>query len=140
MDNYYKNCPPRSYSKGLTNYKNPAIFDEVIRNNNNIIRNDDYRLFLQMNGNKLMDTEWMHLRQTQSCWNNACVHDMPLRQDPRTFVEERDKANLLFKSTVLPQSVKCNQYADYRMTKTPLSNYNYTGCNGECTSMFNQNN
>ena len=24
--------------------------------------------------------------------------------------------------------------------KTPLSNYNYTGCNGECTSMFNQNN
>jgi hypothetical protein len=133
MDNYYKNCPPKSYSRGLTNYKNPWVNNELIKNKNEIIRDDDYRLFLQMNGEKLMDAEWLHLRNTQSCWNNACVHVYPTRQNPTTFTEERERANLLFKSSVLPDSFKCPNYADYRMTKTKLGSVNIVNrCNGNC--------
>lgn len=134
MDNYYQNCPPKSYSKGLSNYKSSWVNNELIKSKNGIVRDDDYRLFLQMNAEKLMDSEWLNLRQTQSCWNNACVHDFPMRQNPVTFVQERQQADLLFKTNVLPPSVKCPSYVDYRMTKTPMSGVNVgkIGCNGNC--------
>ena len=71
----------------------------------------------------MMDSEWLYLRQNYSCFNNACVHNYPLRMDPKLFSEERKKADSLFKDNMLNNNVKCQQYADYRMTKTPLSNY-----------------
>ena len=36
---------------------------------NGIVRDDDYRLFLQTNGNTLRDSEWLYLRQNYSCFN-----------------------------------------------------------------------
>lgn len=124
MDNFYKNCPPRmDDARFTTNYKSDSSINEYIKYMNGITRDDDYRLFLQINAEKLMDSEWLHLRQNDSCWNNACVHNYSLRMDPRLFTQERENANMLFQSKELPENFKCTRFSDYRMTETPLQNY-----------------
>ena len=124
MDNYYSNCPPRmDDARFTTNYKLDSSINEYIKYMNGITRDDDYRLFLQINANKLMDSEWMYLKKNDSCWNNACVHKYPLRMDPRLFVKERENANLLFQNKIIPDDLRCDIYSDYRMTDTPLQNY-----------------
>lgn len=124
MDNFYKNCPPRmDDGRFTTNYKSSTSINEFIKYQNGIVRDDDYRLFLQQNATKMMDSEWLYLRRHDSCWNNACVHKYPLRMDPRLFVQERENANELFKKRELPDSFKCELYSDYRISETPLQNY-----------------
>ncbi len=124
MDNYWKNCPPKmDDGRFTTNYKTDTCINEYIKYVNGITRDDDYRLFLQLNATKMMDSEWIYFRQNDSCWNNACVHNYPLRMDPRNFSQERQNANLLFKTDSLPTDLKCPKYTDYRMTETPLQKY-----------------
>jgi len=100
-----------------------ASINEYIKYVNGITRDDDYRLFLQLNATKMMDSEWIYFRQNDSCWNNACVHNYPLRMDPRDFEQERLKANMIFQMKELPANLKCPIYPDYRLTETPLQNY-----------------
>jgi hypothetical protein len=84
-----------------------------------------------------MDSEWLYLRKNDSCWNNACVHKYNTRMDPRFFSQERENANLLFKSRELPKSLNCQKFADYRLTTTPMQNYQVspTTCNGNKCNM-----
>lgn len=124
MDNYYKNCPPKmDDGRFTTNYKSSSSYNEYVKYMNGITRDDDYRLFLQINADKLMDSEWLYFRKNDSCWNNACVHKYNLRMDPRDFVKEREQANMLFQKRELPESFACNKYADYRMCQTPMQDY-----------------
>ena len=123
MDNYYQNCPAKMDDGNfITNYRTSACNNEYIKYVNGIVRDDDYRLFLQLNANKMMDAEWQFLRKNDSCWNNACVHKYPLRMDPRLFGKELQDANLLFQKRELPDSLQCTRYADYRMCETPMQN------------------
>ncbi len=124
MDNYYKNCPPKmDDARFTTNYKSDSSINEYIKYMNGITRDDDYRLFLQINAEKLMDSEWLYLRKHDSCWNNACVHKYPLRMDPRLFQQERENSNMLFQRKELPENLKCTKYSDSRMSETQLQNY-----------------
>ena len=142
MDNYYSNCPARmGDARFLENYKSATSIDEFIKYSNNIVRNDDYRLFLQLNGETLIESEWANLKRNNSCWNNSCVHKYPLRMDPRFFYQERVDADEQLKYPTLPKNFKCDIYADYRMTQTSLQNYNMSGnsntnnnttCNKNC--------
>lgn len=119
MDNYYKNCPARMNDGNfLTNYKTSSNYNELIKFKNNIVRDDDYRLFLQQNAEKMMETEWNDLRKNSSCWNNACVHVYGTRMDPRNFEQERKAFDNLFANTTLSSDNKCKQYVDYRLTAT----------------------
>lgn len=132
MDNYYKNCPAKmDDGRFITNYKSSSSNDEYIKYMNGIIRDDDYRLFLQTNADKIMDSEWLYLKKNDSCWNNACVHKYPIRMDPRSFVQERQDADLLFKNKDLPFNFKCQPFVDYRMSTTTLQNFkvNQNSCN-----------
>ncbi len=132
MDNYYVNCPPKmNDGRFTTNYKTDTCINEYIKYVNGITRDDDYRLFLQLNATKMMDSEWAYLRKNDSCWNNACVHKYPLRMDPRDFSQERLRANLLFQRKVLPDDLKCERFADYRLTETPLQS---SGMSIDCKS------
>jgi hypothetical protein len=125
MDNYYKNCPAKmDDGRFTTNYKTSSCINEYIKYVNGITRDDDYRLFLQMNADKLMNIEWDHLKKNDSCWNNACVHNYPLRMDPRDFTKERLDANLLFQKNSLPDTLQCKRYADYRLTTNNNGNTN----------------
>ncbi len=121
MDNYYVNCPPKmNDGRFTTNYKSSSSYNEYIKYMNSIVRDDDYRLFLQTNAEKLMDSEWLFLKQHDSCWNNAHIHNYPLRMDPRLFNQEREKYNSLFKTNSLPPDFQGKKYPDYRTTITPL--------------------
>lgn len=134
-DSYYSNCPARNgIDRGLSNYEPHWVVDEKIKYNNDIIRDDTYRLFLQTNANKIMDDEWLKMRKNSSCWNNPCVHIYPTRMNPKLFSEERKRANMVFTERTLPESFRCQNYADARMTKTPLSEYKISNltCNGNC--------
>lgn len=135
MDNYYQNCPARmNDGHFITNYKTASCYNEYIKYANGIVRDDDYRLFLQTNATKIMDSEWLKLKKNDSCWNNAYVHKYNTRMDPRFFAQELQDANYLFKSTELPESLTSPSYPDYRTTITPLQNYriNTTCNNGRC--------
>jgi hypothetical protein len=125
MDNFYQNCPPKmDDARFTTNYRTDTCINEYIKYANGIVRDDDYRLFLQLNGEKMMNLEWETLKKNNSCFNNACVHTYPLRMDPRNFAQEKEKANLLFKANNLPESFKCPVYEDYRLSYSPLNNSN----------------
>jgi hypothetical protein len=136
MDNFYSNCPARmDDGHFLTNYKTASSYNEYIKFMNGIVRDDDYRLFLQLNADKIMDSEWLYLKKNDSCWNNACVHKYNTRMDPRFFVQERDDANLLFRTNELPKRLNCPRFADYRLTTTTMQNYQVSPntCNsGKC--------
>ena len=133
MDNYWKNCPPKmDDGRFTTNYKTATCINEYIKYVNGITRDDDYRLFLQLNATKMMDSEWIYFKQNDSCWNNACVHKYPLRMDPRNFSQERQNANLLFKTNELPDTLKCQKFSDYRMTETPFQKFQVNA--GSCKS------
>jgi hypothetical protein len=130
MDNYYTNCPAKmDDGRFITNYKSSTCNNEYIKYVNGITRDDEYRLFLQLNATKMMDSEWIYLKQNDSCWNNACVHKYPLRMDPRDFTQERLNANILFKTNNLPIDLQCKNLSDYRLTETPLQNYNFNNTN-----------
>jgi len=62
-----------------------------------------------------MDSEWSYLKKNFDCMNNACVHNYPLRMDPRNFAIEREKTDLLFLTNTLPDNLKCKMYSDYRL-------------------------
>jgi len=117
MDNFYQNCPAKmDDGRFTTNYRTDSCINEQIKYVNGIVRDDDYRYFLQQNGQKLMENEWSYLKNNYYCMNNACVHTYPLRMDPRNFKLEKERADLLFLSNNLPDNFKCKMYDDYRLT------------------------
>ena len=135
MDNYYCNCPAMAGPgfRELTNYKSATCNNEYIKYVNGIVRNDDYRLFLQTNANAIANSEFIYFKENDSCFNNACVHKYPLRMDPRLFSKERENANELFTKKELPKSFECTKYPDYRLTDTGMNGQyippNKTKCN-----------
>lgn len=135
MDNFYANCPAKmDDARFLTNYKSSSSNNEYIKYKYGIVRDDDYRLFLQLNANKIMDSEFIYLKKNDSCFNNACVHVYETRMDPRLFVKERENANLVLSSKILPNTFKCPTYQDYRASVTPLQMLrvsNDTKCNSK---------
>ena len=75
MDNYFKDCPPKmDDGRYLTDFRPTSIREQFIKSINGIVRDDEYRNFLQKNGESIIDREWSALRKTQSCHTNECVH------------------------------------------------------------------
>lgn len=117
-DCFYSNCPAiNGNARGLTNYQNPWSYENNLKTKNGIVREDDYRLFLQTNAKTLMDMEWNELKNTQSCWNNVCVHTEPSRQNPATFAAERMRANMALQSNTIPKNMICKRFMDARISK-----------------------
>jgi hypothetical protein len=115
MDNYYKGCPPKmSDGRHLTDYQPHTQLEERIKYINGISRDDEARLFLQANANKIMSREWDFLKKTRSCWLNECVHNYPVRMYPPWFAQEMRNYNSTFVPGHTP--FKCAQHDDFRMT------------------------
>lgn len=119
MDNRYAGCPPRmSDGRIFLDARSATVINEDIKRMNGIKgSNDNYRMFLEANATKLMNKNWQHLRQTESCWRNECVHVYPTRVHPQTFPVEMSNYNQL----ALPKQERtkffpCEQMPDYRMT------------------------
>jgi hypothetical protein len=120
MDNFFRGCPPMMNDRGRNtcDFKTPTRREEYIKYINNIVRDDDYRLFLQQNGNEFMDKEWQYYKTNNSCYVNDCVHKYPTRQSPldlareRQLYDSRHNAN----NATFASERKCKAYADYRLS------------------------
>lgn len=116
MDNYYQNCPPMmNYGfRELTSYKTPTRTNEYIKYVNGIWRNDEYRLFLQKNGKKLLDREWNYNLKNNRCFENKCVHQYPTRSTPRHMLQERELYDMI-NSDKHNNMKKCKKHKHYRL-------------------------
>ena len=116
MDNFYKNCPARmNDARFMTNYKSSTSNNELIKYANNITRDDDYRLFLQKNANKLINSEWENLKKTSSCRVNECIHNYPTRVSPISYCNEKAQYDSL-QDKKRKVVYKCENFSDYRLT------------------------
>ena len=78
MDNrYWSNGCPALMQDGrfITNYVRPNIIDQIIKNENNISSSHDYRLFLQKNGDSIINKERELLLKNNTCnVNGKCLN------------------------------------------------------------------
>ena len=73
-NNKYFDCPARmSDARHFTDYKANCELIAQIKMDNKLVRDDDYRLFLQKNAVKLMEEEWGRLSGTK-CRVKECIH------------------------------------------------------------------
>lgn len=116
MDNFFKTCPAKMEDgRHVTDYRPHTQLEEQIKYINGIVRDDEARIFLQANAEKIMNNEWEHLRQTRSCWVNECIHKYPNLMYPPWFSEELYNYNNL--SNPRRPFLNCPSYPDYRMTQ-----------------------
>lgn len=77
MDNRYFNyqCPPLMQDgRFITNYMESRVFEQVIRNVNKIDSAQDYKRFLQINGDTIMNRERAYIEGLNTCSvNGKCV-------------------------------------------------------------------
>ena len=124
MDNYFQTCPPKMEDQGrqLADFQSSTRRDEYIKYINDIYRDDQYRLFLQLNGREIMDREWAFLKKYGSCWVNDSIHHYPTRCTPRHYWQERQAYDSIFNMNTNQEMApmrKCNQYKDFRMITDP---------------------
>ena len=70
MDNrYYKySCPPlMNDGRFITSYMRSSVFDQYVRNINNIVSAQDYKNFLQSNGDQIINNLKAHLKENNTC-------------------------------------------------------------------------
>lgn len=121
MDNYFQNCPPMMEDGGrqFTDYKTATRRNEYIKYINDIVRDDQFRLFLQLNGQQFADKEWEWHKRNNSCWDNDCVHVYPTRSIPRHLWQEREVYDSLYNRYTHDKYSKlreCKPMKDFRMT------------------------
>ena len=103
----------------FTDYKTATRRNEYIKYMNDIVRDDDYRLFLQENADKLMNNEWGYYKDKTGCWENGCIHIYPTRTIPQFFVPERNDFDAFFYPKERPALInRCKKYNDYRLTES----------------------
>lgn len=70
MDNryYQQGCPARMHDgRFITNYNRLSIFEQYIKNINNISSAQDYKKFLQKNGDILINNERAYYNKRNTC-------------------------------------------------------------------------
>ena len=123
MDNFFHTCPPTMEDQGrhLTDFKTATRRNEYIKYINDIRRDDQYRLFLQLNGKKMMDNDWEWNKKHNSCWVNDCVHNYPSRVNLKQMAQERNLYDSIFNlntNAQLKPLRRCIKYKDYRLNPT----------------------
>jgi len=100
----------------LTDFKSSTRRDEYIKYINDIWRDDQYRLFLQLNGSEIRKRDWDWNRKNNSCWVNDCVHNYPTRVNPRQMWQERQVYDSVFNlrtNKKLAPMRRCIKYPDF---------------------------
>jgi hypothetical protein len=119
MDNFNKNCPAMmSDGRLFTDYRTPHRREQYNKTINGIVRDDDYRMFLQNNAEDIMDRTWEHAKQTSSCTQNVCIHTYPTRTTPGYNYEEMRLYNAVRTGKGLKKVPLCKKLSDYRMSVT----------------------
>jgi hypothetical protein len=115
MDNFYEKCPARMEDgRFASDYRSSSRRDETYKYVNNIVRDDEYRMFLQQNGEKLINNMWENVKNTSCFPNRVCVHTYPTRVNPIMFNEEMAAYNKKMTSKDTEGSF-CQKQQDYTM-------------------------
>jgi hypothetical protein len=123
MDNYWKECPAKmNDGRLLTDYRTAVRREEYVKYINNIVRDDEYRLFLQANSEAIIDNEWKYYKKDKTCDVNECIHTYPTRVYPPWFVEEKTKYDSLSDPARKTKFV-CAPQHDYRMSQTKKTKF-----------------
>jgi hypothetical protein len=118
MDNFFKQCPAKmSDGRLFTDYRTATRREEYVKYINNIVRDDEHRMFNQCNAELIMDGEWQYNKKNKSCQVAECVHTYPTRMYPPWFVEERLKYDSLSNPSRKVR-YSCDRKPDYRMVQT----------------------
>jgi hypothetical protein len=93
-DNFFKQCPPmNSDARQLGDYKTATQRNEYIKYVNDIWRDDQYRLFLQVNGETIINREMEYHLKNNECFVNECIHTFPTNSTPSEYAAEMNKYN-----------------------------------------------
>jgi hypothetical protein len=148
-DNKHLQCPPRmADGRHFTDYRSSYYINDLIRADNSISNSTQYRVFLQQNGNALMD------RQRQIACNLNCCGPCPINSKEKfgtmlpeqyMFVTDGSVAKMVLNDVnglgtgrqyytfaqpddacnSLPSAWPANQKTN--MCASPLDNLNYLG-------------
>ena len=90
MDNRYYNygCPALMQDgKFLTNYLEPRIVDQFIRNTNRIGTAHDYKNFIRDNGSLILEREYNYLTKNNTCGvDGKCVAVPDMNKTPEYYL------------------------------------------------------
>lgn len=119
MDNFYHECPAEmSDGRIFGEFKTATRRNEYIKYVNGIYSNDQYRYFLQNNGDKISDNVFTYFKVNENCRVNPCVHNhATTRITPKMMNEEikrHDKRSKKNYNSKLP-NMGCKVYKDYRL-------------------------
>lgn len=116
MDNVYDGCPAvMSDGRFLTDWNGATRRNEYVKHINSLVRDDDYREFLQHNAEDIMNREWSYLKNENQCKENGCVHVYPTRQVPQTFPIENTSFTQMTVNPNNRDSFPCKNLKDYRL-------------------------
>ncbi len=112
MDNFFQNCPAiMSDGRLFTEWRSDVLLNENIKDVNNVVRDDDYRILLQKNADAFMNQEWMYISEQAKCNQTKCVHKYSTRMPLRYLCQEMNDYNAR-------KVENCPVYNDYRLTIT----------------------
>jgi hypothetical protein len=118
-NNFFKGCPAlMSDARFLTDYRTPTTREQYNKYINGIVRDDDYRMFLQQNGTKIMDDEWAKDKKNNSCFPNECIHMFPTRSTPGMMYDEMNLYNATRRGKLAKPLPVCSTQPDYRASQT----------------------
>jgi len=122
MDNFFRTCPAKMEDQGrqLSDFQSSTRRDEYIKYVNDIYRDDQYRLFLQMNGKEILNREWEYNKTNNRCFVNECIHNFPTRVLPSQMAQERAAYDSIHNPATNQSLAALRQcpapMKDYRMT------------------------
>jgi CHAD domain-containing protein len=119
VDNFFPGCPAKmERARQFTDYRTATRREQYNKNINGIVRDDDYRQFLQNNGEAILDKVWEHDKQVNSCFPNECLHTYPLRSTPSLDYQEMQLYTAVRTGKMSPAKFKCVPQHDYRSNYT----------------------
>lgn len=120
MDNIYKECPAKmSDGRFLSDYRTSNTRNQYNKAINGIVREDEYRLFLQKNAQQIIDNTWKFMRGTNSCSTKVCFHQYPTRVTNGANYNELVVYDGVKSGKMKPTDKNypvCDKFEDYRMS------------------------
>jgi len=103
----------------LTDYRTSNTRDQFIKTINGIVRDDEYRWFLQQNANQIMNKEWEILKGKNSCPTKVCVNQYPTRVTNGMLFDQMNMYNNVETGKITEANKNfpfCQKWDDYRMS------------------------
>jgi hypothetical protein len=119
-DNYFQGTLPARMGLGreFGQYKTSTRHNEYIKYINDIWRDDQYRVFLQKNGDSILDREWAYFKSMKGPSVQECPHNYETRSTPQILNQEMQAYNSIYNmktNNKLAPMRQCKVFKDFRL-------------------------